>query len=321
MVVSPSSSRSASWGWRRRRWSIQRRLGRDPRAPSRFHTTGDDRSVQRVEVRLTGEHRVERSQPRGDRQQRLGRAAVPGLLVVHPGAQKNGASAVERFEVDVDGNLDQSPGLVERSGLVLGECRGERTLRAQHRIRRQLGRALQERRGRRQATPGSSANGRRLELGRDLLVDPLHRLRTVPGAAIGIGRYGGLGQRAMHPSMVLGFAAWYTADRTSGWANRTRAGPISNSPADSAATAAWTSRSNRAAARSSSAGSPVGSAAAISSSSCVSGGRSRSVSGSCPRCAAGHPRRTARHSLRPAARVVRCGAAPAGPADCRAPPR
>jgi hypothetical protein len=64
--------------------------------------------------------------------------------------------------------------------------RGKCTLGAERRIGRQLGGALVERRARREAAPGPRARGRVLELGGDVLVEPVRRVGAVPRAAIRI---------------------------------------------------------------------------------------------------------------------------------------
>ena len=87
----------------------------------------------------------------------------------------------------------------------------------------------------------------------------------MPGPAIGVDpRIGRLSQRLVRgPPLGRPGAARYTADRTSGYRNTTRS-PIASNPASAAGASAPVAIPSRSAARHTSAGSPVGSAAATS---------------------------------------------------------
>ena len=93
----------------------------------------------------------------------------------------------------------QSERRVERAGLVLGLCRGERAPRPARGLGRQLGGPFQKRGRCRQPSARLSAARRALELRRDVLVKPRRRLGEMPGTAIGIDlRIGRVRQRTMH---------------------------------------------------------------------------------------------------------------------------
>ena len=95
--------------------------------------------------------------------------------------------------------------------------RGEGAPGATRGIGRQRGRALEEGRGGGEATARLRSSCGTLELRGDVLVGHGRRLRPVPGAAIrvglGIGRFR---ERAVDLAALLGPAARYTAERTSG---------------------------------------------------------------------------------------------------------
>ena len=141
------------------------------------------------------------------------------------------------------------------------------------RIGGQLGRARQERGGRRRAPTGLRPVGRALQLGGHRLVGPGRRLRPVPGAAIGIGRP----DRSPRPAL----------DAPPGGRESPPPGRPPSGPADGGTAPGCRARSTRpprpalpasppiprrSAARHSRLTSPTGSAAATSSSRCVSRG-------------------------------------------------
>ena len=85
---------------------------------------------------------------------------------------------------------------IERAGLKMRLCRGERALGALCRVARQLDGALQKRRRGGHAAAGPRSPGRPLEFGGDLLIGPRRRRRQMPRPSIGVKlAIGHLGQR------------------------------------------------------------------------------------------------------------------------------
>ena len=191
---------------------------------------------------------------------RSGRAAAPGAHA----AGRPAARSRDR---------QQLQGGLGRTGLVLGVRGVQRPSRTAGGLGGQLGRPLQERRRGGQPAAGTRPSGRTLQLGGGLLVGAQHRLRAVPGAPVGVAvrRW----HRPARRARGGGPAAW-------------RPGRPPSAPADGGTAPGRRSSAARrpprarplgaiprsAAARHSSAASPVGSAAATSSSSWVSAGRS-----------------------------------------------
>ncbi len=112
-------------------------------------------------------------------------------------AWSSSASALSQLvERPGPGHRQQLQGRVVGAGLVLALRRCQRALGAPCRVGRQLGRALTERGGRRQAATRLRPARRSLELRGDVLVEARRRVRAMPGAAVGIQlRVRGVGQR------------------------------------------------------------------------------------------------------------------------------
>ena len=96
------------------------------------------------------------------------------------------------------GHSQQCQGRVERTRLEFGLGGIQRASSPIAGIRRQLGRAFQERSGRGESTAGLGPAGGALELTRHLLVGPHRRVGAMPRATIGIcDGVAGLSQRPM----------------------------------------------------------------------------------------------------------------------------
>ena len=142
----PSSKRSSSTRLRRRR-QVQSGAGHLGQVPGARQAPGEQRCAPRAEVSITRHVEVERFETIG-RFQQLGGCVA---------AQTRGERDLASQQVDSGtGKPIQRPGLrlgeqlegvIERSGLEVGHCRGQRALGAAHWFGRQEHRALQERHG------------------------------------------------------------------------------------------------------------------------------------------------------------------------------
>jgi hypothetical protein len=126
-------------------------------------------------------------------------------LTQHLGAQAERLGALQLVQVSGLGRSELLQGRVGSAGQVHRPRCGERPARTPRRIGRQLRRSLQERRRRSITATRACPVGRSLELAGHLLVRPGESLRTMPGAAIGIGdRIGQLRERRVRQATLLG---------------------------------------------------------------------------------------------------------------------
>ena len=236
---------------------------------------GEHRRRDRLEVGLAGHRGVEGLEPPGRLEQQRRRVAPAPAGEHDLRAQPLQPRALELVERPELGGGRESSDAAAASATSSFACAASSARSTRTRgVGRQLGRALQERGGRRQPAAALRAVGRARHLRRHRLVGRRGRVRAMPRAPVGIElRVGRLGERPVHVAAVAaGRAARYTAERTSGCEKRTRSteldqpGGLGRPPG--------VARRSRAARRRATAGStsPSGSAAAVSSSSCVSRG-------------------------------------------------
>ena len=169
------------------------------RADAAVEAAGEDRGSERLQVRLARRSAVERLEPLGRIEQQRRSVAAAAEREHDLGAQ---ASEPGALEVVQRAHLRHRQKLVrglQRPRLELGLGRGQRPPTTTGRVRRQLGRSLEERGGGGDAAASPRAPGRALQLVGDGLVETRCRVRAMPGAPIGIDvGIGRLGQRPMH---------------------------------------------------------------------------------------------------------------------------
>ena len=228
---------------------------------------GEQRCLVGVQVGLAGQVQVERLQPLGRLQQQRRRVAVQPRGERDLPAQQVSPGALQLIQRPGLRHGEQVQRLAERAGPQAGLRRGQRAPGPARRIGRQRRRPLPERRGGGQPAAGLGPPGRPFELGGDVLIRPGRGRGPVPGPPVRIGlRVGGLGQRRVRPSAgpgpgPTGRPPSGPADAGTAPGRRTRSGPPPPPAGPPAAPIA-----SCPAARHTSTGSPVGSAAATSSS-------------------------------------------------------
>ena len=157
----------------------------------------------RLEVGLAGHRGVERVQPPGRlKQQRRRIATAPGGerdLRTQP-LQPRALELVDRREL---GGAEKRGRGLGVGHVELGLRRVEQAVDAHRRVRRQLGRSLQERGGGRQPAAALCAIGRAGHLRRHRLVGHRGRVRAMPRPPVGIEfRVGHLGERVVNVAAV-----------------------------------------------------------------------------------------------------------------------
>jgi hypothetical protein len=165
--------------------------------------TGVERRLDRLEVGLAGQRRVEWSECVGGGEQHPWHLGAPGQAERDPRAQQLAAGC--SMGVQRPGRRDgqQLEGCLGRSGIVLGVRGLQRPCGTGCRLGRELDRSLQERRRGSQPAASASAARRALEVSRGVLVGAQHGLCSVPGAAVRVGAHvGGGGQCTVRATPV-----------------------------------------------------------------------------------------------------------------------
>lgn len=175
-----------------------RRIGHFVHVRALAKTPGVHGRGNGLEVGLASQRRIHGLEPSGRREQQRRRIA-PTLAGEHDlGAQpvqSRTLELVDRPELGRGQQLRRGRGVGD---VELGPGRGERALDARAGVGRQLGRPLQERRGRRQPSARLGPVGRSLQLAGHVLVRPVSGASAMPRPAIGVHpRVGRLRQRAM----------------------------------------------------------------------------------------------------------------------------
>ncbi len=188
---------------RRLRW-----CGRGPGCVGhRTHAAGsavasNDGRIERVEVGLPGQRRVQRGEALGGVQQHPRPLAASCPVERDPSTQQLQAGLRHGVQRPGRGDRQQLQGL-GRTGLVLGVRGFQGPFRPDGRPGGQLGRALQKRRRGGQPAAGAGPAGRTLQLRGGVLISAHHRLRAVPGTPVRIDLLvGDGGQRAVRPAPV-----------------------------------------------------------------------------------------------------------------------
>ena len=151
-----------------------------------------------------------------------GGASLPRLVAYAICPCSRSARAAELVERPGLGHREQVQRGVRVSGQVLGLRGRQRAVGPQRRVDGESDRCLQEGGRRGQSAAGLCPTGRSLQFAGHRFIGFDGRLRQVPGAAVGVEiGVGDLGQRAVHSRPPRPTPTGTTADRTSGWRNRT----------------------------------------------------------------------------------------------------
>jgi hypothetical protein len=157
------------------------------RSRSQARSEGFQSAARTAEVGLARERRVQWLESPGRLEQERRRVAAARLRERDLRVKQLSPSTVELGQRSRLRHCQQSQRRVGRARAVLAGRRGQRALGTALRVRRELCGALVERGLRRQAAPSARTCGRVLQLGGDILVEPVRRVGAVPRAAIRIG--------------------------------------------------------------------------------------------------------------------------------------
>jgi hypothetical protein len=167
---------------------------------------GIARRQHRLEIRLARESDVQRLESSGSLDEHgRGRAVRACGFPLEQAAETVSDPTVALRERPLLRRRQQCSRILVQAGKPLPLRRGERSLRAQHGVRRQLGGPLEEGRRRGGTAPCPRTVRRALELGGDVLVECKRCVRTMPRAPIRVGlRIGRVRERGVYGAPVLG---------------------------------------------------------------------------------------------------------------------